>query len=183
MAAFPNPPTMSPSSKMSVSLEKIHKELTTCLIGTPMISGHGKVAGTCTGAVPTQSGLLVYVAFDEKTLPDIPDKGFSFEIPLWKFLPEGEMPMCPSIAGLYEINLSNGAVLQASYDPVGGRWFGGTGTTQIGVMHEVRLPDWRHPAIVVGLRLIAEYQSSMKVVVVSERVLVPEVVAEPVQLP
>lgn len=133
--------------------------------------------GTCTGAVPTNTGLRIYVKFEELAPSAMKDGGFSLELPLYNFLPEGQFPVVPAVAGLYEITLSNGAVLQASYDPVTAVW-SGSSNIPIGNLHEVRLPDWKYPAIVVGVKLLAAHQAAMKTVVVSESVVTTELVGE-----
>lgn len=163
---------------MSVPIEKIHKELAKALHGTAMVSGHGKVSGVCTGAVPTKSGLQVYIQFDEKALPGLPDRGFSFEIPLWQFLPEGKVAVCPSAAGRYEVSLSNDAVITADYDPVGSKWTIPGQSNPVGEMHAIKLPDWKHPAVVVGIKMLAQFHPGLKVHVVEEEVAMPEVAAD-----
>lgn len=162
---------------MSVPIEKLHTDLTACIVGAPLVNGVGTLIGTCTGARPTQSGLRFYVKFGDISSEALKDGGFSMELPLYKFLPEGQFPVVPPVAGLYEVSLSNGAILQASYDPVTTKWTGSS-SVPIGTLHEIRLPDWRHPAIVVGVRLLAAHQAAVKVVVVEESLTVADVATE-----
>jgi hypothetical protein len=166
---------MSTPSIMSVPIEKLHKDLTACVVGATLVNGSGGLIGTCTGACPTNTGLRFYVKFGDISPEALKGGGFSMELPLYKFLPEGQFPVAPSTAGLYEVTLSNDAILQASYDPATTKWTGSS-NIPIGTLHEIRLPDWKYPAIVVNVRLLVPHLDAVKAVVVEEEVSVAQAV-------
>lgn len=134
--------------------------------------GHSGVeGGKCIGAVPVKEGVCLYINLNPDALRG--STGFSFTIPLHHFLPEGQMPVCPTSSGVYDLTMSNDATVRLNYDSTTGNWL--LGENIVGKLHEVRLPDWVNPAIVVGIKLVATTYPGMVTTVVEETVPVPAI--------
>lgn len=165
----------------AISKEKIQQSLVAALVGTPFSTGQGTPAGTCTGAIATKEGVCLYIQLNSDiTRLDDSGKtktaGFSFTIPLYHFLPEGEVAVCPSESGTYEITLTNGANIRLDYrvDVLKGTANWMLGERIVGNFHEVRLPDWSTPAIVTGMKLIALASTAGQPTIVEESVEMPQ---------
>lgn len=165
--------------------EKVQKQLIDALVGCPLTSGSGLPAGTCTGAAATKNGVCLYIKLNKDMVKnaggELAMDGFSFEIPLYFLLPEGVYPISPGEPGRFRVSLSNDAVVDLDFNVTKQEWL--SGGKKVGEGHQVRMPNWSQPAIVIGFKLLAKYYPGMQSVVVSEEVQSDDLVGEPGKQP
>jgi hypothetical protein len=150
-------------SHMSESSDKITDHLVDAARKAKVLAASsGKQVGTVKTVMKSGMGIVMYV----NVQPFIANagtetiNGLSIEIPLYNFLKEGQVRICPSLDGWYEVELSSGQKIEAWYGAVKTQW--SIGPKIVGEMHEIFLEDWPFPAIVVGIKKIGDIDPNLE---------------------
>lgn len=148
---------------MSESSDKIVGHLVEAVQKAKVLAASsGREVGTVKAAVKGGSGIIMYV----NVQPFIANagtetvNGLSIEIPLYNFLKEGQVRICPGLDGWYEVELSSGKKIEAWYNALKTRW--SIGPKIIGEMHEIFLEDWPFPTIVIGIKRIGDIDPNLE---------------------
>lgn len=148
---------------MSESSDKIVNHLVEAAQKARVLAASsGKQVGTVKAAMKSGSGIVMYV----NVQPFIANagtetiNGLSIEIPLYNFLKEGQVRICPSLDGWYEVELSSGKKIEAWYNAIKTQW--SIGPKIVGEMHEIFLEDWPFPAIVIGIKRIGDIDPNLE---------------------
>lgn len=143
--------------RMSESSDKITDHLVEAAKRSKVLAASsGKQVGTVKAVVKSSAGIALYVSVQPFVADAGSDtiNGLSIEIPLYNFLKEGQVRICPSLDGWYEVELSDGRKVEAWYSASKTQW--SIGPKVVGEMHEIFLEDWPFPAIIVGIKKIAD---------------------------